>query len=56
MKKTQKSFALKSLNVYLDIGSTGLDGLFFQSDFAATRPEAAPVLYDPGILELKNIT
>lgn len=53
--KTQKSFGLKALNIYLDTGSTGLDGLSFQSDFAATRPEAAPVLYDPGILELKDI-
>lgn len=54
--KTQKSFALQASNIYLDTGSTGLDGLSFQSDFAATRPEAAPVLHDPGMLELKDIT
>lgn len=51
-----KVISLQASKIYLDIGSTILDGLSFQSYFAATRPEAAPVLNDPGILELKDMT
>lgn len=42
------------LQLYLNVSSPRLDGLPFQPDFAATRPEAAPVLYDSGVLELSN--
>lgn len=48
------SFVSQVLQLYLDVSSPRLDGLPFQSDFAATRPEAAPVLYDSGVLELNH--
>lgn len=54
--KTLMFLAFQASEIYLDIGSTNFNGLSFQSDFAATRPKAAPVLNDPGILELKDIS
>lgn len=51
-----KVVALQASRIYLHTGSTSLDGLSFQSDFAAARPQAAPVLNDPGVLQLKDLT